>query len=250
MNFIEALSTSLVDIICIHSKSKPDDFPQEVVDELVRFILSSGGLINPIIVKRLDEDNFEVVVGDLEYFAFLKASKENSDLEMIRSIIITSEQEDLIKQQTAFLRPTEDTSPLVKIGSLSATSINAIATKLLEGNLGKIEPLNKDSLKAIATELKEQIASKIEDVIKEQIPKQLGLLEFINSSDKDILIAKLSSYGISEDKVERIYNARIKKKYNKFDGYRDMLKSSKALDKSTKNMGTDGLLKLIDEWRE
>jgi hypothetical protein len=93
------LDTSLLDIDSIHSPVKRSEFPESDLEQFALSIIKLGGLIKPIIVKRIDLENFEVIEGHFEYYASVKAKEIDSDLEMIRGFIISEENQDFVQQQ-------------------------------------------------------------------------------------------------------------------------------------------------------
>jgi regulator of replication initiation timing len=76
-----------------------------VVNRLANIILESGGIVNPLFVKKLGFDSYELVYGEIEYYAAVKASEiDPKKGEMIAAFIIDEDQKELIKQQINFLR--------------------------------------------------------------------------------------------------------------------------------------------------
>ena len=68
-----------------------------------------------------------------------------------------------------------------------------------------------------------------------------NLLDMINTLKKEDLIQQLSRYGLPKKKVEAIYDAREQKTEKKFEGYSDVVKS-------TKGLGADSFISFIDAW--
>jgi len=241
MNFLEALSTSLVDIVNIRSKNKSTSFPEKDIDRLVNFILTSGALINPIIVKRLSEDNFEVVEGDLEYFAFVKASEINSDLEMIRAIIITSEQEALIKQQAIVLRNSGNTTPPPEVDLL--LEFSSFKSQILREFQDFKRDIKSDLIKLFDKELN-VIKSQLDEIIS-RLPKkkilesekeiselEKEILQELNTLNDTSLQTKLKSISINKTVASTLIGERNK---TKFDSLNDVVARVKGFGAASKS---------------
>lgn len=99
------LSTSLVAVKKIKSNIDASHFSQEKIEEIANLILQTEGVINPLILQRLSKDSYEVIYGDLEYYAAVRAKEKDSlKGEMIGAFIIDSDNENLIKKQVELLR--------------------------------------------------------------------------------------------------------------------------------------------------
>ena len=99
------LSTSLIAVKKINSPVDRSTFSENDLNSAAASILKAEGLINPLVVKRLSLDAYEVVNGHLEYYAAVKA-REIDPLkgETIGAFIIDSDNEAALKEQVEILR--------------------------------------------------------------------------------------------------------------------------------------------------
>ncbi|MEM1169848.1 MAG: hypothetical protein AAGJ08_12410 [Cyanobacteria bacterium P01_H01_bin.35] len=99
------LSTSLVDLDNITPKVDLSYFSADEIENMANLIMTTGGVVRPIILKRTGIESCEIVTGDFEYYATVKASEiypEHSG--MIRGFIIKEKQEENIRKQQEILR--------------------------------------------------------------------------------------------------------------------------------------------------
>ena len=102
---MKKLSPSLVAVKRITSKVPAANFADRDLDKLARLILDAGGLIHPIIVRRVGMDAYEIVDGDFEYYAAARAREINAFKgETIGAFILEPENEELLLEQVAILR--------------------------------------------------------------------------------------------------------------------------------------------------
>jgi ParB family chromosome partitioning protein len=99
------LSTSFVAVKKINSNIDASHFSQEKLEQAANLILAAEGVINPLILQRLSRDSYQVVDGDFEYHAAIRA-KEKDPLkgEMIGAFILDEENADTLKTQVSLLR--------------------------------------------------------------------------------------------------------------------------------------------------
>jgi hypothetical protein len=102
---MKKLFPSLVAVKKIASAVPRSTFSEADLEKLARLILESGGLINPIIVRRISIDSYEIADGDFEYYAAAKA-REIQPLkgETIGAFILEPENESVLLEQVKTLR--------------------------------------------------------------------------------------------------------------------------------------------------
>ncbi|OKH23334.1 Rho termination factor N-terminal domain-containing protein [Chroogloeocystis siderophila] len=99
------LSISLVAVKKIKSNIDASKFSEEELEQAANLILEAEGVINPLIIQRVSRDSYEVIDGDFEYYAAIKAKEKNPlQGEMIGAFIIDAESEDVIKKQVELIR--------------------------------------------------------------------------------------------------------------------------------------------------
>jgi hypothetical protein len=99
----------LIDIKDIVSSVTKEKFTESELDSLADLIVDMGGLMRPVILKKIGFERFEVIDGHLEYYASLKAKEKKPDLETINSFVIEPEVEEIaIKQLQIYPTPVDN----------------------------------------------------------------------------------------------------------------------------------------------
>ncbi|MFW6295662.1 MAG: hypothetical protein ACOC04_00565 [Halothece sp.] len=102
------LSTSLVAVRRITSSVPRSHFSETDLEKAAKLILEAEGIINPIVLRRVDIQSYEVVQGDFEYYAAVKAREMNPRKgEMIGSFILEPDNEKAILEQVNLLRKSD-----------------------------------------------------------------------------------------------------------------------------------------------
>lgn len=106
------LSVSLVAVKKITTSSSPASFDEEKINRLAEQILKAEGIISPLIVRRTSLESYELVEGDFEYFAAVKAREiDPRKGETISAYIIEPENDDVsdaIAEQIELLKQSAD----------------------------------------------------------------------------------------------------------------------------------------------
>jgi hypothetical protein len=184
---MKRLSPSLVAVKRITSAVPRSNFADRDLDKLARLILDSGGLINPIIVRRTSMDAYEIVDGDFEYYSAARAREiEPLKGETIGAFILEPENEELLLEQLEILRKTAisenpgeiETPKESFITEASVESETLESSSSLEQRLTNIEArleIQINELKAEHAREKELFAERIQEV-ENLISQQLPLL--------------------------------------------------------------------------
>jgi ParB family chromosome partitioning protein len=196
---MKKLFPSLVAVKRITSTVPRSNFAEPDLDKLARLILESGGLINPIIVRRNGMDAYEIVDGDFEYYAAARA-KEIEPLkgETIGAFILEQENEELLLEQLEILRKTASTENLVEnpetgflyenTSSQPADSIKNPVSLVEVPNFGENEtPQESSSLEQRLTNIEAQFASQINELKAEYAREQKVLAQSIQELENRIL---------------------------------------------------------------
>lgn len=112
---MKKLLLSLVLVKKITSTVPRDNFADRDLEKVAQLILESGGLINPIVLRRNGMDAYEIVDGDFEYYAAAKAREINPKKgETIGAFILEPENEELLLEQVQALRKSAKNDNLVE----------------------------------------------------------------------------------------------------------------------------------------
>jgi len=234
---MKKLFPSLVAVKRITSAVPRSKFAEADLDKLARLILESGGLINPIIVRRNGMDAYEIVDGDFEYYAAARA-KEIEPLkgETIGAFILEEENEELLLQQLEIHRKTaiienQSVSEVPQQSSSFEQRLTNIETRL-ENRINE--------LKAEYTREKQALIERVKDV-ESRIPKPVPLLEALNTQEPSKLAINLKNAGIKVPIIEEILKERDLEQFASFEN---------VLERRIKGLGEKTMIKLIDKWQK
>src|SRR4028119_2334098 len=233
---MKKLFPSLVAVKRITSAVPRSNFAEPELEKLARLILESGGLINPIIVRRNGMDAYEIVDGDFEYYAAARA-KEIEPLkgETIGAFILEEENEELLLEQLEILRKTAIIdNPRVSEVPQQSSSFEQRLTNIetrLENRINE--------LKAEYTREKQALIERVKDV-ESRIPKPVPLLEALNTQDPSKLAINLKNAGITSQTMRD--NIITQRDLEPFTSFENVVKRIKGLGDKT-------MIKVIDNWQ-
>jgi len=233
---MKKLSPSLVAVKKITSAVPRSKFTEADLEKLARLILESGGLINPIIVRRNGMDAYEIVDGDFEYYAAARA-KEIEPLkgETIGAFILEEENEELLLEQLEILRKTAiidnpSTNEVPQQSSSFEQRLTNIETRL-ENRMNE--------LKAEYTREKQALIERVKDV-ESRIPKPVPLLSALNTQEEPKLRINLKNAGIKPQTIiDQIIKQRELEPFTSFEN---------VVQRIT-GLGDKTMIKVIDYWQ-
>jgi len=233
---MKKLFPSLVAVKRITSAVPRSNFAEADLDKLARLILESGGLINPIIVRRNGMDAYEIVDGDFEYYAAARA-KEIEPLkgETIGAFILEEENEELLLEQLEILRKTAIIdNPITNVVPQQSSSFEQRLTNIetrLENRINE--------LKAEYTREKQALIERVKEV-ESRIPKPVPLLEALNTQEPSKLAINLKNAGITSQTMRD--NIIKQRELEPFTSFENVVKRIKGLGDKT-------MIKVIDNWQ-
>lgn len=128
-----------VDIKDISSDLPRSNFSESDLEQLANLILATNGLIRPLIIKKVGEENYTVIEGDREYYAALKAKEQNiTKAEMVNAFVIGENIQAAAIEQLQLLK--EDRSPVVIPASIPS-GIEQLLPALSAAISQQIQPL-------------------------------------------------------------------------------------------------------------
>jgi hypothetical protein len=231
------INFSLVDVKNITSEVPRSNFSEADLDSLANIILESGGIIRPLVVKATGAETYIVVDGQFEYYAAVRAREINPRKgEMVNAFVISPKVEDIVVKQAEILEARESSNQPIK-PPVVATNLE---TRLANLELRFEKQINE--LKSGFAQERQKVDNKFNE-ISSQIPQQIEPLNLLNAGDQDDLSARLQRSRVpgAEKIAKAIVDARNKKTQQKFEDYRDVVKSVKGLGEKT-------ILTIIDTW--
>ena len=218
-----------VDITDINPSLPRETFSETELENLANLIIEMGGIIRPAILKKADnkkvDERYDIISGDLEYYASVIANKKVPDIEMINAFVVDKEAESIALQQMKLLSP----SPAL------ITSPEKIDNPL-ELRMSNLEKRLETQLQAIREEYQKEIKRLEEKIIisppSPPSPPSKSILELLNSCDAN----QLKKAGIPPASVNDFLKKRSEKP---FDSVED-------IQRGVTGIGQVRLAKLID----
>ncbi len=178
------LGTNLVDIVSVHTSASRSGFSQDEIEKLARNFLATGGSTKPLIVRRKNTEEYDVIEGHLEFYAALRAKELDDNFEMIQAIILDSKNEKAIIEQVNLFKkavnspsPPPDNQVVERIKNLEdqlSSDINNLKIQLSnQTELTNLEDIVKSQFDALKKEfISEQFIQKLADKIIELLPNK------------------------------------------------------------------------------
>jgi len=244
----------MVDVESVTSSVSRSEFSKSNLEILADMILESGGILKPLVLKKIGFEKYEVVDGHLEYYAAVRAREKNpSEGEMVNALIISPENEEAVVKQAAVLRELESPDKPVEISTEITNSESRIAKIELRFEK-QVDGLEKqvNGLRSELIQERQRVDNKLEQ-IESQIPKQIAPLDVFNTLSPFELVLRLISAGMSDKKAAQIAKVvEDERKTKKFDSLLDVVERVKIKTgkKQIKGISSDKMLAIINSWSQ
>lgn len=216
-----------VDITDINPSLPRETFSETELENLANLIIEMGGIIRPAILKKADnkkvDERYDIISGDLEYYASVIANQKVPDIEMINAFVVDKEAESIALQQMKLLssspglitRPEKIDNPL-------------------ELRMSNLEKRLETQLQAIREEYQKEI-KRLEEkiIISPPSPPSKSILELLNTCDAN----QLNKARIPPASVNDFLKKRSEKP---FDSLEDIL------NRPVSGVKEKRLIKLVD----
>jgi ParB family chromosome partitioning protein len=222
-----SLNPSRVPVKKITSSQPRSTFPSEAIEQVANAILKAEGTINPIVLRQISFQEFEVIDGHFEYYAAVRAKElDLAGGEMIDAIVLHPENEAAILEQIKLLRTQSDVQP--SIGSPQNTSsIESRITNLEKFIENQFNELNQKHL-----EEKRKLESLVRKM-QEYLPKPLEPLVFFNSASIPELFSRFKRIGLVGKSAEKVVSAiEVERKNGEFTSLIEIRKRVKGLSEN------------------
>ena len=219
-----------VDITDINPSLPRETFSETELENLANLIIKMGGLIRPAILKKADnkkvDERYDIISGDLEYYASVIANQKVPDIEMINAFVVDKEAESIALQQIQLL----SSSPRL------ITRPEKIDNPL-ELRMSNLEKRLETQLQAIREEYQKEIKRLEEKIIisppSHSSPPSKSILELLNTCDAN----QLNKARIPPASVNDFLKKRSEKP---FDSLEDVL------NRPVSGVKEKRLIKLVD----
>jgi len=219
-----------VDITDINPSLPRETFSETELENLANLIIEMGGLIRPAILKKADnkkvDERYDIISGDLEYYASVIANQKVPDIEMINAFVVDKEAENIALQQMQLLSP-----------SPGLITTPEKTDNPLELRMSNLEKRLETQLQAIREEYQKEI-KRLEEKIIISPPSHpshpsKSILELLNTCDAN----QLKKAGIPPASVNDFLKKRSEKP---FDSLEDVL------NRPVSGVKEKRLIKLVD----
>lgn len=184
----------LVDVSSIHSTVPRSQFSINQLETLAHSILSAGSLVAPLLLRQVGHDNYEVLIGDLGYYAALRAKEiDPRKGEVVSAFIIPPKLEDSAIEQLRYLSQLSDSPKPIPANEIDLR-ITQIESRLNMA-LHDLETSHRRDIKRLDDDI---------EVIKTKIPQRIEPLEAFNSLSLAVLAQKLSAANVRGKTAKRI----------------------------------------------
>jgi hypothetical protein len=236
----------MVDVDSVTSSVPRSNFSEADLDILADMILESGGILKPLVLKKTGFERYEIVDGNFEYYAAVRAREKNPRKgEMVNALIISPESEEAVLKQAVALKGSD---------SSDKPAQNTTETNNLESSrLANIELRFEKQVNELRSELTQE-RQKLEDKLKQiesQIPKKILPLEAFNTLSLAELTLRLRSAGLTDKTAAKVAESVEKeRKKNKFGSLSDVVERVKVSNgkRRVKGISSDKMVAIIDSW--
>lgn len=203
----------LIDLQDVVATKERSYFPETDLHNLANLIVAMKGLMRPVILKKIGFERFQIIEGNLEYYACLIAKEKERSLETINAFVVDKEAENIALQQIQLLSP----SPGL------ITTPEKIDNPL-ELRMSNLEKRLETQLQAIREEYQKEIKRLEEKIMisPPPPPPSKSILELLNSCDAN----QLKKAGIPPASVNDFLKKRSEKP---FDSVEDIRKRSESV---------------------
>ena len=247
-----SFKTFLVDIDKITSKVKRSNFAENELEKLAHSILQLNGIIQPLVLKEIDLEKYEVIEGDFQYYGALKAWEIDDDFEMIRGFVVNEKENNLVAEQLKLLAGLNNQQ-------LKLTPTPIITDTNSDNNLSPLIDNLENRLDKLIIDFDSKITEKTKELdiqinqMREQLPSKLEVLSAFNELSAEKLILPLKTAGINEKEINNIISfVNRERKKKPFESLTDLIERSKIKQgKRNVKLITEGkLIKMMDRWRD
>ena len=202
----------LIDLQDVVATKERSYFPETDLQNLANLIVAMKGLIRPVILKKIGFERFQIIEGNLEYYACLIAKEKELSLETINAFVVDKEAENIALMQLLYR--------------------DKIIDNPLELRMSNLEKRLETQLQAIREEYQKEI-KRLEEKIPPPPPSSKSILELLNTCDAN----QLKKGGILPASVNDFLKKRSEKP---FDSLEDIL------NRPVSGVKEKRLIKLVD----
>ncbi len=222
----------LVDVSSIHSTVPRSQFSVNQLETLAHSILSAGRLVSPLLLRQVGHDNYEVLIGDLGYYAALRAKEiDPRKGEVVSAFIIPPKLEDSAIEQLRYLSQLSDSPKPVPANEIDL-HITQIESRLNMA-LHDLEASHRRDIKRLDDNI---------DSLKAKIPQRIEPLEAFNDLSLTALAQKLAAANVRGKTARKMLEQiEVERQKEPFTSFADL---ASRLD----GLSAKRVLSILDTW--
>lgn len=225
----------MVDVKSITSKAARSQFDVKELEQLAKSIVSAGGLLSPLLLEQKGAESYEVIAGDFEYYAAVRAQELfPREAEMVNAFVVSRKAtKDAIEQFRLLHKSEQNETPSSSIKHSSGNGQISNLENRLDEFMRDFKQMRQKDMKSIEEEIK---------TLREQLPSQVEALEALNQDDVPDLMRKIARANIKGKTAEKIIKGIVKARKKKpFTSFKDAVNRVDQL-------GETRMLTLLDSW--
>ncbi|CAO5062336.1 Chromosome partitioning protein ParB [Microcystis aeruginosa] len=196
----------LIDLQDVVATKERSYFPETDLHNLANLIVAMKGLMRPVILKTIGFERFQIIEGNLEYYACLIAKEKERSLETINAFVVDKEAENIALEQIQLLSP-----------SPGLINTSEKIDNPLELRMSNLEKRLETQLQAIREEYQKEI-KRLEEKIIISPPRPAShpsksSLDLLNSCDAN----QLKKAGIPPASVNDFLKKRSEKPFGSLE---------------------------------
>jgi hypothetical protein len=238
------IKTSIIDLESIQVPQVPTE-DANLIEALANSIVELGGLLRPPVLRILGIDEYEVISGHMEFYAYLQARQFDHTLpDRLTALIVDKKQEAAVQKQllTTISTATTPVQPMVTDGSA------LVAISNLDAKLERLFANQHQSIDA----LQDTLLAKLE----QSLPQPLPILIAFDRVTEPVIALQISKHlaFLGDAKVKKILNLLQSAKKSGKD-LTSIANVQAALTetrngKQTKVIGDKKMLEILDRWHQ
>lgn len=233
----------LVDVKSITAKSPRSDFKVNEIESLAQSILETEGLISPLLLKQTGIESYEVLTGEREFYAAVRAKELNPRAaEMVNAFVIPEKFEEAAIDQFALLH--QPLSPKAIPPSSEQVTQSTETPSNSDQRLLNLESRLDEALREIKqTHLRDiQRLEQQFNSLEQKIPQKIEPLEVFNTANSAELLKKMAVAGIRGKTAEKLIKG-IEKARQK-----SLFISCTDVVKRVEGLADKRMLVILDAW--
>lgn len=230
----------MVDVKSITSNVPRSNFKVNELEDLAQSILATGGLLLPLLIKETGVDAYDVLAGDREYYAAVRARELNPRAaETVNAFVIPEDCQDAAIDQFKTLHQSSvlrDVPPSSRQSTQPTATSSSTDQRLINLESRLDEAVRE--MKQAHQNLQQEFQS-----LQQQIPQKVEPLEIFNTASSAELLQKLAMAGITGEKTpEKIIKGIEKaRKQSPFTSFTDVVNRTNGLAETR-------MLAILDAW--